>query len=182
MCCRLVAYSFTLFHNFHSHCSEGLESNIITSNLLNFSVTITATFKSDVVSTLYKYLSLSCSFHRLHTTIFSPFKCLTQNFLCLLYSLLRMRYTLIWLLIIWDCKVGPSYVISCIFITGLWKEMPHSLTYMTEGQQTEMEQRGKRHSNKESEISCQMPSERQENPLHFVSHLTGQNIRVSDLW
>jgi hypothetical protein len=55
--------------------------------------------------------------------------------------------------------------------------MPHSLTDMTEGQQTVTEQRGK-----ESDISCQMPSERQENPLHFVSHLTSQSVHVSDLW
>jgi hypothetical protein len=48
---------------------------------------------------------------------------------CLLCSPLPRPYTQIWLLIIWDSKVGPSYVISCIFMTGLWREMSHSFLY-----------------------------------------------------
>jgi hypothetical protein len=54
-------------------------------------------------------------------------------------------------------------------MTALRKEISHSLSYVTEGQQTgtetEREHRGKRHFKEEREIPWQVPSGRQENAL-----------------
>jgi len=65
-----------------------------------------------------------------------PFLEVYQIFLCLLYSLLLRPYTNP-AFDHSDCKIGPDYVISCIFMTELWKEISHSLYDVGKGNKRE---------------------------------------------
>lgn len=131
-----------------------------------------ATLKMEMASTLCRTLALVLSPPSGYCFLFLIY---TSGYSVSVISPLQNPFTLIWLLISWNLKLGSSNVLLCIIMTGLWKHISHSLSYVAGGWE-------EAHSNKESEISCQIPPERQENALCFVSHFIIRRLRVSDLW
>jgi hypothetical protein len=76
-----------------------------------------------------------------------------QIVLCLLHSLLLRPYTNP-AFDHSDCKMGLGYVISCIFMTQLWKEISHSLYDVGKGNKRRRNlRRGEPRRNKESEVT-----------------------------
>jgi hypothetical protein len=145
---------------------------IITTNLLTFSITIMSYFKREH-GLHFMQGSLALLFFPPSTYCF-PFQYLHQSFPSVLYPFTESVCTNL----IFD-QLGPKIRAQLRNFLHLYNGTLEGypipcLTWLV----AEEKRRGKMHSNKESEMSCQIPSERQENALRFVSHFIIHRVCV----